>query len=161
MNKTNLALTSLVAAVPGLALTIGSVMVFLSYGGGSTVMFQLLSVMSLLMGTTFMLMPAAIIVFGKPDPVSAAPSKSKAAAKGDAAAESSGELAAVEPESEDSGEVVAMEDDLGVDMEVDDFLEQSSVEEEEMLIVDEESSSTSDFDAFEDDEPPPPKKKKK
>jgi hypothetical protein len=159
VNKKSLFLTSLVAAIPAAILTVMTAMVFLNYSGGAKLAYQLLTALTLVLGAFLTVLPAAILVFGKPDHSTAAKPK-----KGDDAAadqEEGFELASSEQLQED--EIIEMDDELGTDMEVGDFLDQSSVEEQEMMVV--ESSSTSDVDEFdlesEDDTVAKKKKKKK
>lgn len=67
MTKQSLALTSLIAAIPGLFLTVLMVIAFISHAGGTTVTLKLLAFVLLLAGGAMAALPAGIWVRGGPD----------------------------------------------------------------------------------------------
>lgn len=78
MTKLQVALISLVAAIPGALLAYLMVMVFLNFSGGSSGFLKGLAGVSLLMGATLALMPAGIFVFaGTKGDKAKAPGKAK------------------------------------------------------------------------------------
>ncbi|HVW02704.1 MAG TPA: hypothetical protein VHB77_20270 [Planctomycetaceae bacterium] len=163
MTKTQVVLTSLVAALPGAMLSYLLVMVFLQYGGGKTVMMQALAAITLLLSIAAVLAPAGLWVFGGP----AAPRKKK----GGEAAEADEVEEAGEVEEAEEGEEIetasAASDELEVEevSEAEGFEDEVAFEDEAAIEeVEEEETVQADSDAFEDifdDEEEPKSKKKK
>jgi hypothetical protein len=79
VNKTNLALTSLVAAIPGAWLAVLMVMAFVSFAGGWSVTVKGLAGALLLIGGVLAVMPIGILVLGGPKTEKPAKPKEKAA----------------------------------------------------------------------------------
>lgn len=168
MTKTQVVLTSLVAALPGAILSYLLVMVFLQFGGGKTVMMQALAAITLLMSIATVLAPAGLWVFGGPS----APRRKKAAktADGDEDAE---EVEEVEAADDDDAEVVSAASDDALEVEETEdataggFGDDLAFEDEAVVEdVEEVDTVTADSDAFEDifdeeEEEPAAKKKKK
>jgi len=169
VTKTQVVLTSLVAALPGAVLSYLLIMVFLSYGGGKTVMMQALAAITLLLSIAAVLAPAGLWVFGGP----AAPRKKNAgkdAEGGDEAGEDAAEVEEVEAADEDEVQTVAAASDEALEIEsgeVEGFEDEVAFEDEAAVEdVEEADVVTADSDAFEDvfddfeDEEPDDKKKK-
>jgi midasin (ATPase involved in ribosome maturation) len=173
VTKTQVVLTSLVAALPGVVLSYLLVMVFLSYGGGKTVMMQALAAITLLLSIAAVLAPAGLWVFGGP----AAPRKKKAAkdaegGEGEEGDEDAAEVEEVEAADEDEEvETVAAASDEALEIEsgeVEGFEDDVALEDEAMVEeVEDADTVTADSDAFEDvfddieeDEPKDKKKKR-
>jgi hypothetical protein len=104
VNKTNLCLTSLVAAIPGAWLAVLMVMAFLSPGaGGWSVVVKGLAGLQLLIGAALAAMPVGILVLSGPKGEKKSKQKDQPAPKGDEAKPQAAALA----DQEDDGFVSA------------------------------------------------------
>lgn len=152
MNKLNLTLTSLVAAIPAAVLMILLVMGFINYAGGPTGV-KVISGITLLLSAGLALMPVGIFVLSGPKAEKPPKAKNDEKKSADKSEEAVAAAVADEPVADDAGEFEVGEEELLADSE--DFAE--TVVQPASDAGSDDFDMGSDFDL--DDEPAPKKGK--